>query len=52
MCLALDIANRKTANPHASASVVVFGVVARLNWVNELTRADPSKVCDGVRPRS
>jgi hypothetical protein len=27
------------------------GKTWEVNWMNDLTRADPAKVCDGVRPR-
>jgi hypothetical protein len=28
------------------------GKTWEVNWMNDLTRADPAKICDGVRPRS
>lgn len=37
---------------HWEQAFSLDGKTWEVNWVNELTRADPSKVCDGVRPRS
>lgn len=28
------------------------GKTWEVNWMNDLTRADPAKICDGVHPRS
>jgi hypothetical protein len=36
---------------HWEQAFSLDGKTWEVNWVNELTRADPSKVCDGVRPR-
>lgn len=37
---------------HWEQAFSLDGKTWEVNWVNELTRADPSKICDGVRPRS
>jgi hypothetical protein len=37
---------------HWEQAFSLDGKTWEVNWVNELIRTDPSKVCDGVRPRS
>ncbi len=37
---------------HWEQAFSLDGKTWEVNWVNELARADPSKICDGVRPRS
>ena len=37
---------------HWEQAFSLDGKTWEVNWVNELTRADPSQICDGVRPRS
>ncbi len=37
---------------HWEQAFSLDGKTWEVNWVNELTRADPAKICDGVRPRS
>jgi hypothetical protein len=36
---------------HWEQAFSLDGKTWEVNWMNDLTRADPSKVCDGVRPR-
>jgi hypothetical protein len=37
---------------HWEQAFSLDGKTWEVNWVNELTRAEPSKVCEGVHPRS
>jgi hypothetical protein len=37
---------------HWEQAFSLDGKTWEVNWVNELTRAEPAKVCDGARPRS
>lgn len=37
---------------HWEQAFSLDGKTWEVNWMNELTRADPSKICDGVRPRA
>ena len=37
---------------HWEQAFSLDGKTWEVNWMNELTRADPSKICDGVRPRT
>ena len=37
---------------HWEQAFSLDGKTWEVNWMNDLTRADPSKVCDGVRPRT
>ena len=37
---------------HWEQAFSLDGKAWEVNWVNELTRAEPSKICNGVRPRS
>jgi hypothetical protein len=36
---------------HWEQAFSVDGKTWEVNWMNDLTRADPAKICDGVRPR-
>jgi len=37
---------------HWEQAFSLDGKAWEVNWVNELTRAEPSRICNGVRPRS
>jgi len=37
---------------HWEQAFSLDGKTWEVNWMNDLTRADPSTICDGVRPRS
>jgi len=37
---------------HWEQAFSLDGKTWEVNWMNDLTRADPSKICDGVRPRA
>ena len=36
---------------HWEQAFSLDGKTWEVNWMNDLTRADPAKICDGVRPR-
>jgi hypothetical protein len=37
---------------HWEQAFSLDGKTWEVNWMNDLTRADPAKICDGVRPRA
>ncbi|HEX3480306.1 MAG TPA: hypothetical protein VHT91_35050 [Kofleriaceae bacterium] len=36
---------------HWEQAFSLDGETWEVNWMNDLTRADPAKICDGVHPR-